>query len=101
MSNQKIEKECGNANPKGNIALTYKGGCGKQIDIENAYRRTGCGGWFHKECILKHFKLEKDHDWGRHEERKQIIRKLREYQKTYPTMPLSVEGVISLLEGKV
>lgn len=92
-----IAKECGNANPNGNIALTYEGGCGKQINIEDAYRCTGCGGWFHKECIIKHFKKEKDHDWGRHEERNQIVKKLRKYQKENQTAPLNAEGVISLI----
>lgn len=64
--------ECGNANHKGNVALTYKGGCMKKFPISEAYRCTGCDGWFHKDCILKHFKMEKEHDWGRQEERKKI-----------------------------
>ena len=65
--------KCGNANPKGNIALKYKGGCGKELDIKDAYRCVGCGGWFHKDCIIEHFKQEKTHDWGRMEERKEMI----------------------------
>lgn len=65
--------KCGDANPKGNIALTYKGGCGKELDMKDAYRCTGCGGWFHKECLIKHFEMEKDHDWGREKERQRII----------------------------
>ena len=59
------EVECGNANLKGNVALTYKGGCGKKLNIKDAYRCGGCGGWFHKECMYKHFELEKEHDYGR------------------------------------
>ena len=77
-----MKVECGDANPNGNIALKYKGGCGKELNIKDAYRCVGCGGWFHKECILKHFKLEKKHDIGRHEERekiKQNIGLLRQY----------------------
>lgn len=65
--------KCGDANPKGNIALKYKGGCGEELNMEDAYRCTGCGGWFHKECILKHFKLERKHDVGRNDLKKEII----------------------------
>ncbi len=68
--------KCGEANQKGNIQLTYKGGCRKELKIEDAYRCVGCGGWFHKECILKHFELEKEHDYGRQQERKEIIEKI-------------------------
>lgn len=76
-----LTRECGNANPNGNIKLTYKGGCMKIIDIEEAYRCTGCGGWFHKECIFDHFKQEKEHDFGRHEERIKIKKLLIELGK--------------------
>lgn len=72
-----IVSECGDANPKGNIAFTFKGGCLKEVFIKEAYRCTGCGGWFHKQCILKHFELEKEHDFGRNEERKLLSEKLR------------------------
>lgn len=65
---------CGDANPKGNVALTYKGGCKKELNIKDAYRCTGCGGWFHKECILKHFELEKKHDYGREKIKREIIK---------------------------
>lgn len=64
--------KCGDANPNGNVFAFFKGGCKKMIDKLEAYRCTECGGWFHKECILKHFELEKEHDWGREEERKHI-----------------------------
>lgn len=63
---------CGDANPAGNVALTYKGGCRVKLDMHEAYRCTGCGGWFHKDCIMEHFKLEADHDWGRQQERERI-----------------------------
>ena len=57
MPEENITKvECGNANPKGNVALSFKGGCGKKLDIKDAYRCVGCGGWFHKECIKSRFK---------------------------------------------
>ena len=69
---------CGDANPKGNIALTRKGGCGKELKIQDAYRCTGCGGWFHKECILKHFELEKEHDWGRKKERQNLLKEIEQ-----------------------
>ena len=71
--------ECGNANPKGNIWLNYKGGCRKWIDIKDSYRCVGCGGWFHKECIVKHFELEEEHDIGRNNlkaEFREIIKKM-------------------------
>ena len=58
---------CGDANPKGNIQFTYKGGCRKEIKMKDAYRCTGCGGWFCLEHILEHFKREKEHDVGRNE----------------------------------
>jgi hypothetical protein len=57
------EKLCGNAGS--NVYLTYKGGCRKPLAMKDAYRCGGCGGWFHKECLYKHFELEKEHDYGR------------------------------------
>jgi len=66
--------ECGNANPNGNVALNFKGGCGQKLELKDAYRCTGCGGWFHKDCIFKHFDLEKEHDWGRQQERNEILK---------------------------
>lgn len=77
--------KCGNANPNGNIALFYKGGCKKELKIEDAYRCTGCGGWFHIECILEHFRLEQKHDVGRNnlkEDIKGILRKI--IKKEFP-----------------
>lgn len=61
---------CGNASD--NIYLTFKGGCRETVQLMDCYRCTGCGGRFHKDCILKHFELEKEHDWGRQEERQQL-----------------------------
>ena len=52
---------CGDANPKGNVYLTAKGGCRKELDIKDAYRCTGCGVWFHRDCIFKHFEQEEGH----------------------------------------
>jgi hypothetical protein len=72
---------CGDANPGGNVALTYKGGCLKDVSLEECYRCTGCGGRFHKRCILKHFKLEKAHDWGRQQERDDLNDKITSYTK--------------------
>ncbi len=63
MQNKKVT--CGNANPKGNIQLTYKGGCLKEVNLEDSYRCVGCGGRFHLRCIQKHFKLEEGHDVSR------------------------------------
>lgn len=65
---------CGDANPNGNINLTYKGGCRKSLNIKDAYRCVGCGGWFHKDCIIKHFELEKADDIGRNNLKKEIIK---------------------------
>lgn len=61
---------CGNASD--NLFLTFKGGCRGDLTYKEAYRCTGCGGRFHKDCILEHFKLEEAHDWGRQEERKKF-----------------------------
>lgn len=63
---------CGDANPNGNVYMRFKGGCDRDVELKDAYRCTGCGGWFHKECILKHFEEEKSHDWGRQQERERI-----------------------------
>lgn len=57
--------KCGDANPSGNVWVLFKGGCGKELDIKDAYRCTGCGGWFHLNCIFNHFEQEKDHDYSR------------------------------------
>lgn len=64
--------QCGDANPKGNIQLFFKGACKKELKVKDIYRCTGCGGRFHKDCILKHFELEKQHDYGRAKVKKEI-----------------------------
>lgn len=66
--------KCGDANPFGNISLFYKGGCKKEVEIEKAYRCVGCGGWFHYECILKHFEMEAEHDNARN-----ALRNIKDY----------------------
>lgn len=63
---------CGDANPGGNVQMTHKGGCRESVEYKLAYRCVGCGVFFHRECIIKHFELEKEHDYGREEERKEI-----------------------------
>lgn len=65
--------KCGDANIGGNVALFYKGGCQKDVGIQEAYRCVGCGGYFHYECILKHFELEEGHDNARN-----ALRKIKE-----------------------
>ncbi len=70
------DMKCGDANPSGNIALFYKGSCAQVLDISDAYRCTGCDARFHKFCILSHFRLEKEHDYGRQEERNLIARNM-------------------------
>ena len=49
---------CGDANPKGNVSFSFKGACGKRVALDDAYRCTGCGGWFHRDCIFNHFEEE-------------------------------------------
>ena len=68
--------KCGNANPNGNISLHFKGACHKYLEIEEAYRCVGCGGWFHKDCILEHFKLEQEHDVGRNNLKQELREKI-------------------------
>jgi hypothetical protein len=54
--------------------MLFKGGCGKDLDIKEAYRCTGCGGFFHLECIFKHFELEEGHDYARN-----ALKKIKDY----------------------
>lgn len=75
---------CGDANPTGNVALSYKGGCMKKLDIHDAYRCTGCSGWFHLDCILRHFKLESEHDIGREAQRKLSLEIAKRYTLDQP-----------------
>lgn len=57
--------KCGDANPNGNVYFFAKGGCGKEVDLKDAYRCTGCGVFFHLDCIFKHFEMEAGHDYAR------------------------------------
>lgn len=91
------EVECGNANPNGNVALTFKGGCRKKLAINEAYRCVGCGGWFHKDCILKHFELEKEDDWGRKQERKALAEKVKELS-SWKGLLIYKDRVLGMLE---
>lgn len=75
-STQEAELLCGNASD--NLYLTFKGGCRDALTYKDAYRCTGCGGRFHKDCILKHFELEKEHDWGRQQERLSLLEEVLE-----------------------
>lgn len=52
---------CGDANPNGNISFRFKGSCGKPVPFKDAYRCTGCGGFFHRDCIFEHFEKEEGH----------------------------------------
>jgi len=69
-----MKVKCGDASGGGNIAMSYKGGCGEELDIKDAYRCVGCGGWFHLDCILKHFQEEEGHDVARYN-----LKKIKEY----------------------
>jgi len=71
--------KCGDANPKGNVAMLFKGGCGKDLKIEDAYRCTGCGGYFHLDCIFEHFKLEEKHDYAHN-----ALLKIHNYAMKFP-----------------
>jgi len=80
----KLEKRkdthiCGDANKNGNVEMTYKGGCRAIVILEDVYRCGGCGGWFHKECMYKHFELEKSHDYGRTKAYKEAVDGFVEY----------------------
>lgn len=66
--------KCGDANPNGNVYFFAKGGCGKEVDLKDAYRCTGCGVFFHLDCIFKHFEMEAGHDYARN-----ALAKIRDY----------------------
>lgn len=80
--------KCGNANPKGNIALYYKGSCREEVKITDAYRCTGCGGWFHLDCILKHFEEEEGHDVARN-----ALKKIKDSTKDKRITALCKQGL--------
>lgn len=56
---------CGDASLDGSVKMTFQGGCRKEVDLEDSYRCTGCGGRFHLACIEEHFELEEDCDVAR------------------------------------
>lgn len=68
----KIIKECGQAGS--GISLLMKGACGKEVDIEEAFRCTGCGKWFHLDCIFSHFELEEEASRAHN-----ALKKIKEY----------------------
>lgn len=71
---------CGDANPNGNVSLSFKGGCGKEVDFDDMYRCTGCGGRFHRECIFDHFEFEEGHSVAHrslHKIREKVKRDMR------------------------
>jgi hypothetical protein len=69
-----MKKQCGQA---GNgVYLLMKGGCGKDMDIEETYRCIGCGKWFHLDCIFNHFEQEEGQDYARY-----YLKKIQERTK--------------------
>lgn len=70
---------CGEANKGGNVQLTYRGGCGEVVILDDAYRCGGCGGWFHKDCMYKHFELERNCDYGRVQAVKEFVEFLKDH----------------------
>jgi len=86
--------KCGDANPKGNVGMFYKGACKKELKMENAYRCVGCGGWFHLDCILKHFELEEGHDNARN-----ALKKIKDYTKDKYIIGLCSKGLEKNNEG--
>ena len=76
--------KCGDANPEGNVEMFFKGGCKKELDFADAYRCTGCGGYFHLDCIFEHFELEAGHDYSRN-----ALRKIKDLLKIPPKVSLT------------
>lgn len=90
-----MKLKCGDANPSGNVSFLFKGGCGKMVEIKDAYRCTGCGGWFHLDCILKHFEEEEGHDNARN-----ALKKIKKITKTKSILDLCAEGLKKNEPGK-
>jgi len=83
MTNNTVR--CGDANPNGNISFYFKGSCKKELPMQDAFRCTGCGGWFHRECIFEHFESEEGHSKAHN-----ALRKIKQYiGKTMTTMEVS------------
>jgi hypothetical protein len=83
---------CGDANPDGNIAMFFKGGCGKELKIEDAYRCAGCGGYFHRDCLFEHFELEAGHDYSRN-----ALKRIKDILKYSYTHQINGDFKIALL----
>ncbi|HOH62100.1 MAG TPA: hypothetical protein PK698_06490 [Bacilli bacterium] len=92
--------KCGDANIGGNIKLVYKGGCYKNLELKDAYRCAGCGGWFHKDCIMKHFELEKEHDVGRNDLRQKVIILIKDFfnKNTFAITPESGKNLVKKIK---
>lgn len=71
--------KCGDANPGGGIDRFYNGGCKKELDLIDAYRCAGCGGYFHLDCIYDHFEMDEEHDDARNA-LKSIIDGIKSYK---------------------
>jgi hypothetical protein len=83
-----MKVRCGDANPNGNIAFYYLGGCEKELDIKDSFRCVGCGGWFHLDCILKHFELEEGHDNARN-----ALKQIKEYTDNQYILDIVSKGL--------
>jgi len=75
--------------------MTSKGGCGKELDIKDAYRCTGCGVHFHLDCIYKHFEEEEGHDVARNS-----LKQIQDYAmahkgKIHPVLEAFLLDVVS------
>lgn len=74
---------CGDANPNGGIEFNFSGACKKDIPLKDAYRCTGCGGWFHRDCIFEHFEREKNHGTAHN-----ALARIRDIAKSDPYEPV-------------
>lgn len=88
--------KCGDANPLGNVEMFYKGGCKQPVFYGAEFRCTGCHGVFHHGCILKHFELEKSHDWGREQLRKGILSEIR--KRFRDPLPVDIKLVKKIIK---
>ena len=84
--------KCGDANLNGNVELFYKGACKENLKMEDAYRCTGCGSWFHFDCILDHFELEDEHDVARNS-----LRKIKDYSQDKRIIELCKNGLKKII----
>ena len=82
---------CGDANPGGNISFYFKGGCKKAIPLKDAFRCTGCGGWFHHQCIFEHFESEEGHSRAHF-----ALRQIKDFLKQNKNIKISLRDVSTL-----